>query len=53
MSEPQTPPGGAGSEEPDPATAENPPGQGGAGDKKRNKEGAPDTAAEAGVEGLD
>ncbi|MGH9208935.1 MAG: hypothetical protein ACRD1G_20725 [Acidimicrobiales bacterium] len=53
MSEPQTPPGGAGNEEPDPATAENPPDEIRAGDKKRKKEGAPDTAAEAGVGGLD
>lgn len=41
---------GAGNQEPDPATAENPPGQTGAGDKKREKRGAPDTAAEAGVD---
>jgi hypothetical protein len=44
---------GAGNEEPDPATAENPPEQTKAGDAKRNKEGAPDTEAEAGVGGLD
>jgi hypothetical protein len=44
---------GAGDEEPDPATAENPPNQVGAGDEKREKEGAPDTAAEAGVGGSD
>lgn len=43
----------AGNEEPDPATAESPPAELSAGDKKRNKEGAPDTEAEAGVGGLD
>lgn len=43
---------GAGEEEPDPATAEDPPGQIRAGDKKRDKEGAPDTAAEAGTGGV-
>ncbi len=35
---------GAGNEEPDPATAENPPNQVKAGDEQRGKEGAPDTA---------
>lgn len=44
---------GAGNEEPDPATAENPPAEVKAGDKKREKGGAPDTEAEAGVGGLD
>ena len=44
---------GAGNEEPDPATAANPPADLKAGDKKREKEGAPDTAAEAGAGGLD
>lgn len=44
---------GAGDEEPDPATAEDPPSQTSAGDKKRDTEGAPDTAAEAGVGGPD
>lgn len=41
---------GAGSEEePDPATDESSPNETGAGDAKREKEGAPDTEAEAGV----
>lgn len=44
---------GTGNNEPDPATAEIPPNETRAGDKKRNKEGAPDTEAEAGVGGLD
>jgi hypothetical protein len=44
---------GAGNEEPDPATAENPPADLQAGDQKREKEGAPDTAAEAGAGGSD
>lgn len=44
---------GAGNEEPDPATTENPPADLGAGDEKRKPEGAPDTAAEAGAGGLD
>jgi hypothetical protein len=44
---------GAGNEEPDPATGETPPESTGAGDAKRDKEGAPDTEAEAGVGGLD
>lgn len=44
---------GAGNEEPDPATAENPPDEIRAGDKKREKEGAPATSAEAGTGGLD
>jgi hypothetical protein len=44
---------GAGNVEPDPATAETPPDQLRAGDKKREKKGAPDTEAEAGVGGLD
>jgi len=43
---------GAGNAEPDPATAENPPNQTGAGDKKRDPEGAPATEAEAGTGGL-
>ena len=42
---------GAGNEELDPATGEAPPESTGAGDAKREKEGAPDT--EAGVGGLD
>lgn len=64
MSEPHTPPGGAppadeeatlgaGNVEPDPATAETPPDQLSAGDKKREKGGAPDTEAESGVGGSD
>jgi hypothetical protein len=44
---------GAGNEEPDPASAGSPPAGVKAGDKKRDKEGAPDTEAEAGVGGLD
>jgi hypothetical protein len=44
---------GAGNEEPEPATEESRPNQAGAGDAKRNPEGAPDTEAEAGVGGLD
>ncbi len=44
---------GAGNKEPDPATAENPPEDLKAGDKKRDKEGAPDTEAEAGIGGSD
>lgn len=44
---------GAGNNEPDPATAETPPNEIKAGDAKREKEGAPDTAAEAGVGGSD
>lgn len=44
---------GAGNSEPDPATADNPPDQLQAGDKKREDEGAPQTAAEAGTGGLD
>ncbi len=43
----------AGNEEPDPATDENLPESTGAGDAKRNREGAPDTEAEAGVGGPD
>jgi hypothetical protein len=42
---------GVGSEESDPATDENPPSETKAGDVARNKEGAPDTEAEAGVGG--
>lgn len=41
---------GAGNQEPDPATAENPPSEIRSGDKKREKQGAPDTATEAGVD---
>ena len=37
----------------DPATAENPPSEIKAGDAKRDKTGAPDTEAEAGVGGSD
>jgi hypothetical protein len=37
----------------DPATAENPPSEIRAGDAKRDKAGAPDTEAEAGVGGSD
>lgn len=44
---------GAGNEEPDPATAETPPADLKAGDKKRETAGAPDTAAEAGAGGKD
>jgi hypothetical protein len=44
---------GAGDNEPDPATVETPPNETRAGDKKREKEGAPHTEAEAGVGGLD
>lgn len=44
---------GVGNEEPDPATDETSTGSTGAGDAKRNKEGAPDTEAEAGVGGSD
>ncbi len=45
---------GAGNQEPDPATAANPPDELRAGDKKRDKEGGePDTEAEAGVGGSD
>jgi hypothetical protein len=44
---------GAGNNEPDPATAETPSNEARAGDEKREKEGAPDTEAEAGVGGLD
>ena len=44
---------GAGNQEPDPATAENPPTDLKAGDKERDKKGAPDTEAEAGVGGSD
>jgi hypothetical protein len=44
---------GAGNQEPDPATAETPPADLKAGDKKRDEEGAPDTEAEAGVGGSD
>lgn len=44
---------GAGKEEPDPATDETPQNETKAGDAKRNKEGAPDTEAEAGVGGAD
>ena len=40
---------GAGNEEPDAATDETPQNETGAGDAKREKEGAPDTEAEAGV----
>jgi hypothetical protein len=44
---------GAGNEEPDPATAANSPDEIKAGDEKREREGGPDTEAEAGVGGLD
>jgi hypothetical protein len=44
---------GAGNEEPDPATAENPPVDIKAGDEKREQDGAPETAAQAGAGGLD
>lgn len=44
---------GAGNEESDPAKDENPPDQTKAGDAKREKEGAPETEAEAGVGGSD
>ncbi len=44
---------GAGNEEPNPATDEKPPDQGKAGNAKREKEGAPETEAEAGVGGPD
>lgn len=48
---------GAGNEEPDPATAEDPPNEIRAGDKKRDKEGsaagAPKTAGETGIGGSD
>lgn len=45
---------GAGNVEPDPATAENPPSDIRAGDKKRDKSGGePESAAEAGVGGSD
>jgi hypothetical protein len=44
---------GAKMSESDPATAENPPSEIGAGDVKRGKGPSPDTAAEAGVGGLD
>jgi hypothetical protein len=44
---------GAGNEESDPATDEAGPESTGAGDAKREKEGAPDTEAESGVGGLD
>jgi len=44
---------GAGNEKPDPATEESGSNQAGAGDAKRNPEGAPDTEAEAGVGGPD
>ena len=42
---------GVGNEESDPATGENSPTETKAGDAKRNKEGAPETEAEAGVGG--
>jgi len=42
---------GVGNEESDPATDQNPPNETKPGDAKRNKEGAPDTEAEAGVGG--
>lgn len=44
---------GVGDQEPDPATDEASPESTGAGDAKREKEGAPDTEAESGVGGLD
>lgn len=40
---------GAGNNEPDPATAENPPSDLRAGEKKRDKSGGPESATEAGV----
>lgn len=41
---------GSGNEEPDPATADNPPADLKAGDAKREKEPSPGTAASAGVD---
>lgn len=41
---------GAGNEEPDPATAENPPADLRSGDEKREKEPSPGTAASSGVD---
>ncbi len=40
---------GAGNKEPDPATAENPPSDTSAGDKKRSTGKGPESASEAGV----
>ena len=54
MSQDETTNLGAGNEEPDPATAQNPPKDVKAGDKKRENIGpGPDSAAETGVGGKD